>query len=257
MNYAFELLIKRWRDEAAVLRRYASEAQADVVERLARELEAALKESELEELTLEQAQSETGFAYSTLQRMVAEGRIPNAGDRHKPRIRRRDLPKKPAHRERRLEVHRAHAIHAEVSGEHRRSLKHSDREAAVAWAKKVTAEMQLGDSSETDPIPTVSRVFALYAAFATPAKGRWRQKHDQRCTKLWTRLLGAQKDLRKLNRHEWEAFTRDRKRSEEWRYRWLRAAYPTESMSARQGPTGRGRRRVVEDGAPLGRILDE
>jgi hypothetical protein len=105
----FTLLIDRWREEAEVLRRYASDGQAEVVERLATELEAAVEGWQLEELTLEQAQKETGFAYSTLQRMVAEGRIPNAGDRHKPRIRRQDLPKKPAHHERRLEVHRANA----------------------------------------------------------------------------------------------------------------------------------------------------
>jgi integrase len=102
-------------------------------------------------------------------------------------------------------------IYAEVTGEHRRSLKHSDREAAIAWAKKVTAKLQLGDAGETDPAPTVGRVFSLYATFATPAKGAKRQKHDKRCKEMWTRVLGARKDLRKLSRRDWDVFLRDRK----------------------------------------------
>ena len=104
----FTDLIERWREEASLLRRYAANDQADVLERLATELEVAAREWELEALTLEQARKESGFGYSTLQRLVSSGRVPNAGDRHRPRIRRKDLPRKPGHRVRKLEVQRAH-----------------------------------------------------------------------------------------------------------------------------------------------------
>jgi hypothetical protein len=103
-------------------------------------------------------------------------------------------------------------IYVEVSGQHRKSLRHRDKDKAVAWAKRVSARLLLGEDEVTDPVPTVARVFAAYLRYATPNKGKKRQKHDHRCAKMWTRVLGARKDLRKLSRREWEAFIRDRKK---------------------------------------------
>lgn len=85
----------RWRAEAAVLRHRAATGYAEVLESCAVELEEYEREHELEALTLDQAVAESGYAYSALQKMVTQGRVPNAGAPHRPRIHRKDLPKKP------------------------------------------------------------------------------------------------------------------------------------------------------------------
>lgn len=82
----------RWRDEAAILRRRGAIAQAEVLDDVARELTEGIREWREEELTLREAADESGYAYSTLQQYIAEGRLPNAGEEGAPRIRRRDLP---------------------------------------------------------------------------------------------------------------------------------------------------------------------
>ena len=89
-------LATRWRAEAAIMRRWGGEAQADAAEHAAAELDAWEREQALSELTLSEAAEESGLSYSTLQKQVAKGEIPNAGTKHRPRIRRRDLPRKPA-----------------------------------------------------------------------------------------------------------------------------------------------------------------
>ncbi len=57
-------------------------------------MEAALREQALEALTLNEASEESGYSYSALQKMVADGKLPNLGDRNRPRVRRGDLPRK-------------------------------------------------------------------------------------------------------------------------------------------------------------------
>jgi hypothetical protein len=42
-----------------------------------------------------EAAAESGYAADTLGRLVREGQIPNAGRLNAPKIRRRDIPKKP------------------------------------------------------------------------------------------------------------------------------------------------------------------
>lgn len=84
-----------WRAHAAELRRYGAELQAHVLEAVADELEDALQGEADALLTLEQAAEESGYSADHLGREVREGRIPNAGRRHAPRLRRGDLPRKP------------------------------------------------------------------------------------------------------------------------------------------------------------------
>jgi hypothetical protein len=91
-------LAQRWRDEAALLRRRAAPAQADVLESCAAELEAWVRERELEVLTLDRASEETGFSYSALEKMVRAGKVANVGRKGRPRVRRGDLPRKPTQR---------------------------------------------------------------------------------------------------------------------------------------------------------------
>jgi hypothetical protein len=88
-------LVDRWRAEASTLRRRGAEAQAAALESCAEELEEEDRLLSLEAITLEDAERESGYSYSALQKMVSRGRIPNAGTAHRPRVRRSDLPKKP------------------------------------------------------------------------------------------------------------------------------------------------------------------
>ena len=64
---------------------------ATVYRRLADRLEAALLEYETEPLTLDAAAHEVGVSYTTMQRRVARGDVPNIGKRGTPRVRRCDL----------------------------------------------------------------------------------------------------------------------------------------------------------------------
>jgi hypothetical protein len=86
-----ENLASRWRDDAARLRELGQDGPAKMSDVHASELEHALKEWSLEALTLEQAAGESGASYSTLQRKIASGDLPNAGRRGAPRVRRADL----------------------------------------------------------------------------------------------------------------------------------------------------------------------
>ena len=91
-------LLKQWREEASLFRRRGLEADAVLVESYADELEVSLREWKLEALTLADAVNESGYGYHSLQKMVARGSVVNAGTKHRPRIRRCDLPRKPAQR---------------------------------------------------------------------------------------------------------------------------------------------------------------
>jgi hypothetical protein len=92
----FPDLVTRWRRDAETLRSRGASAQAVAIESCATDLEQAVVEFSAETLTLEHAVEESGYSYSALQRMVATGRLPNAGSSHRPRIRRANLPRKPA-----------------------------------------------------------------------------------------------------------------------------------------------------------------
>ncbi len=88
-------LAKRWLARADQLAPYADPAAA-AFRAAAAELETELRAAADEILTLEQASRESGFAPDSLRHQVSDGRIPNAGRRGAPRIRRGDLPRKAA-----------------------------------------------------------------------------------------------------------------------------------------------------------------
>ena len=95
MATSIELLTTQWRRGAETLRKWGAGAQAAVLESCAEELDTVLREHELEALTLHGAMEESGYSYSAIQKMVAKGRVPNVGDKTRPRVRRGDLPRKP------------------------------------------------------------------------------------------------------------------------------------------------------------------
>jgi len=81
---------------AEALRPYAPPA-AQAFEVAAQELEQSLRDSELEALTLEAAEVESGYSLAHLRRLIREGSVPNAGTKEDPRILRKHLPRKPGH----------------------------------------------------------------------------------------------------------------------------------------------------------------
>jgi hypothetical protein len=59
------------------------------------ELQRALRAAEADILTVPEAARESGYSADRLKELIREGKIPNAGRKHAPRIRRGDLPRKP------------------------------------------------------------------------------------------------------------------------------------------------------------------
>ena len=73
-------------------------AQVDprkLIELLASQLEESLKAEENSVLTLQEAAKASGMSADHLRHLVSSGKLPQAGKRGSPRIRRGDLPRKP------------------------------------------------------------------------------------------------------------------------------------------------------------------
>lgn len=90
-------LAATWRRDSAILRKRGASAQAEVLESVADELEAATAAARIEAVSLEEAAEIGGYSYSHLQSLVAKGEIENLGQKGSPRIRRCDVPIKPGH----------------------------------------------------------------------------------------------------------------------------------------------------------------
>ena len=87
-------LAVRWRADAELLEQYGDEQLAHVCRQHADQLAAALSSQDDEPLDLAAASAESGYSSDRLRHMLTEGRVPNAGKRGAPRIRRGDLPRK-------------------------------------------------------------------------------------------------------------------------------------------------------------------
>jgi hypothetical protein len=87
----------RWREHAGDIRAYAAEAAA-IFDQCADQLAEAFKRYDDEALTVGQAARESGYSTTHLFRALRQGKLPNAGFRGRPRIRRADLPHRPSRR---------------------------------------------------------------------------------------------------------------------------------------------------------------
>ena len=90
-------LSSEWRTRSNGLRRYGAVEVSATLEACADELEERAREWENEALSLEVAAEESGYARDHLGKLIRDGTLPNAGEPYAPRIRRRDLPRKPGH----------------------------------------------------------------------------------------------------------------------------------------------------------------
>ena len=90
--------IRLWREDAAVLRRRGARRAAELLERVAAELDADLREAaEAPEMVdLGRAAALSGYTRGHLRRMIASGALPNHGTPASPVLRVSDLPRKPA-----------------------------------------------------------------------------------------------------------------------------------------------------------------
>ena len=89
-------LIVQWRERAAELRRWADANGAAIAhEAAANQLELAIDATADELLTIGRAAAESGYSTDHLSSLVRQGRIPNAGRKNTPRLRRSDLPMRP------------------------------------------------------------------------------------------------------------------------------------------------------------------
>lgn len=93
---ALHELVERWRTDARTLKGWGALGHAQALERAATELEAVLTSAADEPLTLRAAARESGFSADHLGRLVRSGVLPNHGRLNAPRIRRGDLPRRPA-----------------------------------------------------------------------------------------------------------------------------------------------------------------
>lgn len=90
---AIGTLAPAWRERAIDLDRY-SPAAAAAFRECAADLERAVAASADATLSLKEAAEESGYSIDRVRHLVAEGAIPNAGRKHKPLIRRGDLPRR-------------------------------------------------------------------------------------------------------------------------------------------------------------------
>jgi hypothetical protein len=87
-----EALVGRWREQAREMKHWGDERGSVLLSHAADELARAAARSGQEVLRLGEAAVICGYSAPSIGRMIREGRIPNAGRAHAPRVRRGDLP---------------------------------------------------------------------------------------------------------------------------------------------------------------------
>lgn len=87
--------IRSWRHNAAVLRDYGDDRAADLLERLAAELEADLHDGATEVVDMSRAVEMTGYTRGHLRRLLVAGKLRNIGTPDEPAFLSSELPRKP------------------------------------------------------------------------------------------------------------------------------------------------------------------
>ena len=94
VDHFVSMMVAQLRSEEALLRHRGLVKEADVVGSIATDLEGAAARWLDEPLTLREAADLCGYSVSTLESRVRAGKLANAGEKHRPRVTRRDLPLK-------------------------------------------------------------------------------------------------------------------------------------------------------------------
>jgi hypothetical protein len=89
-------LLERWIARRDYFKRYGAVVDgARVLDECVGELEELFREQDSDLLSLTEAAEASGYSSDHLSRLVRQGQLPNMGRRHRPRVRRGDLPQKP------------------------------------------------------------------------------------------------------------------------------------------------------------------
>ena len=78
-----------------------------------------------------------------------------------------------------------------TGGWRRRSLGHSDRDQAKAYALEQAAKLRKGTAEITRGVVKLAQVIDLYLINRSPRKGWREQEADERRAELWNRFLGG------------------------------------------------------------------
>lgn len=89
-----ETLIEELTRDLNVFRSYGAEEHASMLRSVLDKVRDVAEAYDNEMLTLEDAAEESGYSYSSIHSKVRSGKIPNAGVKGSPRIRRKHLPQK-------------------------------------------------------------------------------------------------------------------------------------------------------------------
>jgi hypothetical protein len=85
-------LLGAWRRSATEMREWGDDRGAAVLDRAVVQLDEAIRSVQSEAMRLAEASRESGYTADHLARLIRTGKLPNAGRRHAPRVRRADLP---------------------------------------------------------------------------------------------------------------------------------------------------------------------
>lgn len=85
-----------------------------------------------------------------------------------------------------------------------------DRGRAEQWAKATWHRLALKEDIGQSQVPRVDYVISLYLEHRSPRHTAIEQQRDERCAELWTRVLGAETDLREISLEMWEGFAEQR-----------------------------------------------
>ena len=91
-----EMLLRKWSEEEALYTRRGLTELAALMASIAEEVQSESERFLDEALTLAEAAEIAGYSYSRMEGLVRVGELPNAGEKGRPRVRRRDLPRKPS-----------------------------------------------------------------------------------------------------------------------------------------------------------------
>ncbi len=97
-------------------------------------------------------------------------------------------------------------------GAHRRcrvSAGHADRNRAKQQAEQLAAKIRANEPVRSEEL-TLQVLFENYLREVTPSKSPSKQLHDQRTARLLLKFLGAEFEVKRLSRVEWDRFIRDR-----------------------------------------------
>ncbi len=96
---------------------------------------------------------------------------------------------------------------ADEGGARRASLEHRNKVAARAYATGQAAKLEQGTCELMTGRVTLARALAAYRTHHSPNKTPRQQLEDERRAELWARVLGAEREPRRITRQDLQEFS--------------------------------------------------